>query len=353
MTYIIGAKYDGYATIICDSRVQSDESGYSENTWLKSGLLFTGCSYAYSGSVYSAQEFIIEFKKQLHTYATIQDIWNMFLEFSSTYRFPQSHRERFRLLLSSRASGVPMFYTLDSGTGQVRAEGDFVTLGSGRDFFDGPMRETVARRYELVDQQTAKMHPAILPANWCLQLMERAQGLEASMLNAIGVGGYFHFSYQGPNEESRQQPTVYVLCDYIPAKHSIATWVYRVAFCEAALVVDCPIAQRRWVIFEPASWPHVLTMNDQELGDLKAEIDAKVAAQPYYNICGFGSINPVSRKRNPMVVTSKPQYVINWGGEQTPEFRTLAQAVFGSDDQVEQSIRQLQLEESKRTQIRP
>lgn len=346
MTYIVGLKYQGHAAILCDSRVSFSGAREPENTWLKSGLLFPGCIYAYAGDVDSAHKFIIAAKRVLTGYGTLESFWDRFILFVREYPFSEVKEDGFDLLLSSRNQGPPTLYVLDSTTRTVRQEGDIVTLGSGRELLDYGVRNTYAHLEHILPIEIRALHPAIVPANLCLQLMERAQGYEASALNEAGVGGYFHFSYQSKEDESRQPPTLYVLCDPGPERNLIATWAFRIAYCEAALVVECPVRQQRDFILDPAAWPRALEMTDHELEALHQDLNEKTMAQPFYNIAGFGVSNPAFRRRNPMVVPKAGDYLIDRTGRTSEKFNKMVHATVADDAGAAAIMSGLQLRQS-------
>jgi hypothetical protein len=218
-----------------------------------------------------------------------------------------------------------------------------VTLGSGKNLLDGFVRATFNARSQLLADEVRRIHAAVLPAHWCLQMMERAQGHEMAVLNNAGVGGYFHFSYQTRDEEGRQPPALYVLCDPVPERQMIATWAFRIAFCEAALVVECPVRQERTIILDPAAWPRALELSANEIEEMKLRIQTQTVLDPYYNICGFGTVNPAYRRHNPMVATNEGRYMIDRSGKQAPEFMVMVRGVFGDDAAAYSSMRELQM----------
>lgn len=332
MTYIVGVKLRNSTVTICDTRVTFDGGKRTpENTWLKSGLFFHGCTFAYCDSVYAARKFIIHCKERITGFGTVESFWTKFCECVKTYDFPKGE-DSFQLLLSSRASGAPTFYVLDSQTGiLMRRDEDIITLGSGRDYLDGFVTTNFRQSAITGDAEIdAKIEPTAWM--WCLQLMERVQGLEVGVLNEIGVGGYFHYGYQTPTDEFRQPPAVYILCDYIPEMKLITTWAFRICFCEAALVIECPINNTRFIVLDAAAWPRCEKMDDAELRDYEARINTLSEVLPYYNFCGFGAINPARRGLNPSVITNESRYLINRSGIQLPEYAQLAASVFATPD---------------------
>jgi len=265
MTYIVGVKYGSYSAILCDSRVSFENSSRdAENTWLKSGLFFHGCMFAYCGAVYPARKFIIACRTHLTVYGTIESFWENFCHFVASYDFPKGD-DSFQLLLSSRANQHVQLYILDSEKGRLdKCTSNIVTLGSGAVYLDDFVYANFGRIY-ITGNREIDARPETSPWMWCLQLMERVQGLEVVRLQELGVGGYFHFSYQTPSEESRQPPAVYVLCDYVAERQLITSWAYRISFCKAALVIECPINNVRYIILDPAAWPRSEKLSDQEL----------------------------------------------------------------------------------------
>lgn len=339
MTYIVAVKYGENCALIADTRVTFGED--AEDTWLKTGLFFHGCMFGYCGCVESAREFIRRARRQLAgRYHSVREIWDAFVEYANTYDFPSAEPFSFELLLSTRAFGSPRLFVLDSRTRLLRMMMEnIVTLGRGQDILDDFVKLNFGHRAALGDDQK----PEVLPWMWCLQLMERAQGDEKSYLNRLGVGGYFHYSFQTATAESRQPPALYVICEPDKEKAQIICRAFRIFFCGPALVVECPNSNQRFVIFDYASWPRVLDLNDEQLKQLQQRIDFEANSDPFYNFCGFGCAVPALRGRNPAQITTEARYLLDRSGAQRPEFSKMVHMLFASDSDVEKDLCELKM----------
>lgn len=341
MTYLVGMKYGTYSAIICDTRVTFDDKNReSSNFSLKSGSLFPGCMYALCGSFPDARQFLMRSKDYL-TGTPIHGLWDRFADFAQSYNFPNQDHQQFELLLSSRHAGAPTLYVLDSRSRCICAHGDLVTLGSGKPLLDDFVKANFAQ-YPNWTNPGATNLPEFPPFFLCLLLMELVQGYEVSLFEKHGVGGYFHFSYQTTQIESRQPPTVYVLCNLSAEKQTIYTWVYRIAFAEAALVVECPQKNMRFIQLDTGAWMQAGNLSPSELEDYRHHIDQLTEQQPYYNLCGFGSANPQYTGHNPIVITNQNEYVIARNGKQTEGFEMLTRSVFQSFEVAQNTAFKLQ-----------
>jgi hypothetical protein len=322
MTYIVGINQNEITSIICDSRLTFGTSGFDgQNTTLKSGLFFPGCVYGAAGNADSIRDFIISCKEELTGRYELTEFWDMLISFISKYSFPKENN--FQLILSSRHSGKPTLYLFDSKTKNIVECEDFVSIGSGKVILDDEFKNIYLERGALIsDLLTQNNGPAFFyPYIYCLWFMEKAQGMEVSILEKHGVGGYFHFTFQTSTAEHRQHPAVYVLSGANYETRKIYSYVYRIAFEEACLVVDCPIKNERSIIVDSAAWPKINHLNEEQIKDYKKRINSAVEKQPYYNFCGFGFINPVKRISYGIHITNKDDYVVTKSGEINETYR--------------------------------
>lgn len=215
MTYVVGFHEPGFNAIMTDSRISwRTAHGIREgrNDDLKTGLLFRGCIFGSIGSASAARAFVRSFKESIHGATDdISGFWRRFERFVERYPFPPS-RAAFTLLLSHRGFDVPRFAVLDSveGLDQTILPHDYylVAHGSGRDVLNTDLNATFAPRLRDLQQFLLKTRKVPLPLVHrlspyflCLWLNERSLTFEASLLSEHGVGGVFHFVWQGSTME--------------------------------------------------------------------------------------------------------------------------------------------------------
>lgn len=309
MTYLVGLRYKSVSAILCDSVISTNHEIVSD-TFLKSGSIAPGIIYAFCGDVDAAQSFIIEAKVFLTGLPINDNFWKKFTSFASHYLIGTSIRHAFTLLLSERSTGQPRFHVFDSKKGFIENVSPPITLGSGKELLDQFIQESWdSEIHEQMIRQNSLL-PEHFPYLYSLFLMEYVQGLEAPKLRNKGVGGYFHFSYQTNNTESRQSPAVYILADINPADQ-ITGYVYRVSFCGPALVIECPIKNQRIIQLESSSWPKCGYLTKDAMEELHKKIDEETLSQPFYNVCGFGVANTAIRGTHCMDFKSSDDYLID------------------------------------------
>jgi hypothetical protein len=139
--------------------------------------------------------------------------------------------------------------------------------------------------------------------------------MEASVLNRNGVGGYFHFTGQTPEFEARQGPAVYVISESYPSGREIRSWIFRIAFIENALVIDCPVEQTRLIIVDVCAWPTFKKLDKNEREIYFQRIINTAESEPFYYFCGFGFLNPEKRRSSGFHFTTKSDYKVSRAGE--------------------------------------
>lgn len=287
MSYIIGLKIEGTTAIISDTRVTFGDGG-GQDSALKTGNIFPGCIYGGAGDADAMRIFIQYVKLGLTTKEkrSFSVFWDMFTDIISTFRFEDNGD--FELILSSRHSGIPELYYLNSKTKSLSKQDDFITIGSGKAILDNDLFEYIsATKNSFLDSlKQNNFETFYYPYFYCLWLMERGQGVERPKLQDIGVGGIFHYSYQTDDTEHRQQPAVYVLNKAFG--YEIYSYIYHVTFEGPALIITNPGTEQRALILDSSAWIQAERFTPDEIEELGKEIFEKVDKQPYYLFCGFG-----------------------------------------------------------------
>lgn len=316
MTYIVGIKNYGASCIICDTQITYGQNVINASfDALKSGKLFPGCLYGATGDFNEFRKFIIAMRNNQSMENTLSGFWDGLNNFVSKYNFSKSHH--FQLLLASRHSGSSNLYLLDSKETSITNAGHFITLGSGKNLLDDKLQEIYKNRNPEIEK-TIRDHGVPIhsyPYLYCLWLMERVQGMEASILNKNGVGGYFHFTGQTSTFESRQGPAVYVISESYPSRKEIRHWIFRISFSENAMVVDCPIQQTRMITVDVCAWPNFNSLNAVQREEYFKRVNQNASEEQYYYFCGFGFLNPEKRKSTGFHFTTKDDYVVSKKGE--------------------------------------
>lgn len=223
MTYVVGIKRFGAAAIITDSLLTSP--AYPPDlASIKSGLLFPGCIYGISGNWQRAWQCIHAIRAGC-TQETTRERFKGLTRLIARYPFPLGNHNAFEILLSSRHTGSPDFYLLQSDTGHVHPViGDLFTLGSGGHLLNDmliPYSETLGseeglqerrRQYlaighQLLDEDFAHLYAFLI--------FQSTHGNMGQQLGRLGAGGFVHFIFQDGQGERRQKPRLYMLgrCD--------------------------------------------------------------------------------------------------------------------------------------------
>lgn len=117
-------------------------------------------------------------------------------------------------------------------------------------------------------------------------------GFEASQLEDVGVGGLFHFCFQLPDKEGRQQPAVYVLSVPDFKNRRMYNHIYRITFVESFLVYDNPLKKVSRLIIPPFEMEDIKSLSGSELQSLGERINSEADSQQFYYFCGFGFPSP-------------------------------------------------------------
>lgn len=331
MTYVIGLESHGMTSIISDARVtrKGQSKSWGENVVLKTGLLFPGCIFGRVGNAKESKEFILKTKYSLTPTNTVEGFWHEFERIVDGYNFPKSNDAGFKLLLSTRHSGKPEFYLLDSRDGLSRLDKSLVTFGSGKAILDDLIQRDYAMRIREITEALSgpSFQDELPPYLLCLWLTELSQSAQGVKIERHGVGGVFHFVFQTDKSEHTQKPSLYVLADAEVRLRTIYYWQYRVCFVNHWLVIDALIppgrspdfprgTQDRIALLDEASLPpkEVGEWNPQELyKHLQDNIESELEQQPFYFFCGIGYTNPKHRRGFGVFVTTKGDYIFTEG----------------------------------------
>jgi hypothetical protein len=341
MTYAIGLSAAGYNAIITDLRVtfRSGKMVVGKDTSLKSGILFPTCIYARVGNVHHSRRFVRQARNALSYPTDSIAIWKEFEEFAITYPYPVDPRLQFKLLLSTRRQKQAEFFVLDSSTRSIQPTKSIVTLGSGKTILD----QLILKNYRMVIDALMEgyrdnpFHDEMYPYLVCLWLTQLTKSFERVKLEEAGVGGVFHFTFQGPQGEYTQKPAYYVLIDVDKQKRQVIWWQYRVCYVEDWLVVDEMIpprqdnnwprgAQNRKVIVDRDSLPDKTTgrriAEDLEEEGWVETVDTALEDQPLYYFCGIAFANPIYRDKGFIVhMTNTDDYIISDEGIEHDGFK--------------------------------
>jgi hypothetical protein len=334
MTYIIGFRSQGINSIISDTRVSywtgAGPRG-GENVVLKTGLLFPGCLFGRAGSAPDSQRFILSAKYALtrKPVNTVQGFWADFMRFAESYDYPSDNDSAFRILLSTRASGDPQFYVLDSQQGLSRVDESWVSLGTGKKLLD----QLVEQGYSGWISQMQNALPddsfqnELPPYLLCLWMNELSRSFEGRLLEQVGVGGVFHFVFQAQSGDYCQKPALYVINDIDKGKKTILSWQYRLCYVKQWLIVDTLIPPKQLADFPNGKQERIALLDEASLPprkkgawdrddlyrDLREDLEDELAKQPFYFFCGFGYTNPVYRKNLVFHVTTEGDYIVEDG----------------------------------------
>lgn len=319
MSYIVGLKINGVSSIICDTRV-SFENGDGENTSLKSGRIFPGCIYGGAGNADSMRRFIKQCKIALTTSdkRLLIDYWSLFQKCIKFHI--DEHTEYFELILASRHTGKTELYSFNSKDKIIREENNFISIGSGKKLLDEQLKAYIdnTKNIFIKQLQDNSWNIACYPYGYCLWLMEKARGYESVQLEQIGVGGYFHFSYQTNIMEARQDPSVYIINKAFGK--TIYSYIYHITFEEASMIISCPDKNQRMLILDEAVWMGCGNFTDKEKQEYADRVYMQADEQPYYVFLGVGYADLEQRGHMLFHMTNKEDYVMTRDGKIDEKF---------------------------------
>jgi hypothetical protein len=337
MSYLIGCKLNDTNIITCDSmstHINSDEKiETTSDRCLKSGILFPGCIFGFVGNIPAANKFIDDcfFNFTNYDLKNCDSLWERFNVFVEDYNFLIFNGRHFEFLLSSRATGRPIFYRLSSKDGKLHSleneKVKFITLGTGKDILDFDVWVKFNNFLRDMSVQLKNfLAPNVNPIEWidpwtwdelsphilCFFLSQLAFTYESSKLEEYRVGGSFHFIEQTAIMEKPQGPAFYIFADPILRPLlKIYLWPIRITNVLGALV------ETRWVPpGQSNSYPEgnsfvnisLNSATDRLLKGLARQqaidkVNEHLKKQPYYNFCAIDFSNPIYR--GPMFLIPK------------------------------------------------
>lgn len=343
MTYIIGFSIDDVNSILSDTRVTFTVTQQGQNTALKTGVLYPGCIYGIAGNVGNASDFIKWARMYVEDTSDTLKAWEKFKEFTtSVYDFPQGGNDLFQILVSSRHSGQPVFYLLNSSTRElIRCNEDWISLGSGKRLLDPLVQEKYRGNVEEARQALENVkaplviiHPYLL----CLMLSELTLTFQRPELEDAKVGGVFNFVYQTNTDDSFQKPALYIFSDIDEDATKISYLGYRVCHIPEGLHIlsnDPSLLPRIPDQFYQALFhdPTAIELNDI-LADpaLQQRIIDTANALPFYYFCGVGYVQPRFQFGHEchIALDDNPETLIinQFGGEISETFENLIKKHF-------------------------
>jgi hypothetical protein len=299
MTYIAAFKNLGFTCIISDMRATrfEDNQKVGTNASLKTGTFFNGCIFGLSGNIERGKDFILTVKDVLHKTMSPSESWSKFNHIISCYNFHKDKDDHFQIILSTRASGTPELFKLDSiqGLTTYGFENGWISVGSGKQFLDKYISEQCIPEMKKFPDEVSKNYPFFL----CLKLTELSESFGHAYLEKLNVGGLFHFIYQTNKIEAAQKPALFVFSAANLREKIIYLWIYRICrvYNDRGLFVEIwappGSKNRRFMTFNSLTWPEIPEFIDESL---KNKIIEEAEAQPFYYFCGFGFTNPTESK---------------------------------------------------------
>ena len=323
MTYIVGWKFGDNAVIYSDTNVSGS---INHQFALKTGVLFPGVIVGMAGSVRDGGDFLNSVKQAVAPSASIQDNWRLVTEIAETYSFPQHPGKEFTLLFSTRATGSPEFWIVDSNDGLQKIRNRIVTVGSGRPILDKFVEGYLSSLRKSVSKPGAPA-PNKIPAPFmlCLALFAKTQGLDKIELEQLDVGGIFHFVYQTSETEGGQPSALYVLLDQDDTKRLTIAWTTRVLYLDdGLLLVESGTPPGQTSMRDPGRIERNVLSNafiKSHAGNVdeakwKQSLLDKSANLPFYVYCGFTALDQTKRHRTAHTFRNadKSPYVIDRNG---------------------------------------
>lgn len=250
MTYVCGYQDNNINFIICDTKITWGKQSVSKKSLdvaVKSGHLFRGCIYARTGNMVNSGRFLMSAKRRIQQSDDEADFWSQFVDFIEEYPFPK--KGSFTLLLSTRASGKPEFYRLDSANGLAVCESELAGLGSGTGLLNPVVEKEIrklARHREMIPADAEDQIPVDASGyRLCQNLTLYAQSQEQSLMAQHDVGGVFHFIAQTSGQEYRQRPSLFIISVIDQSHNSIYLWMYRVAPVMGGIVLETYLPPRQ------------------------------------------------------------------------------------------------------------
>jgi hypothetical protein len=293
---------------VADSLV-TEQAGHDRHysfASIKNGVLCSGIVYGVCGDAEGALRFIVDARAALSGTPDPKKNWEELELFVSRYRFPTPPRGRFGVLLSSRHSGTPRFYSIDSDQERIiESDHDVAFMGSTGVDLEGMCAAFLgAFLNESRSTQFVAQLPGLSPRDIAhflvFFLYQQGFGDRSYELQQIGVGGYFNFVWQDADAEGRQSTGLYLIAQAYPERQLLVVHRHRIAFDshpvlgELMVLTDKPQGM-------PAAW-YVLTQNMSDTtisvneAELLDDVIARHGVQPPFEVFVAGSGSVVGRR---------------------------------------------------------
>jgi hypothetical protein len=243
MTFVVGVRRLGTAAIITDSLLTDPRTGDQRFEFLKNGILFPGCIYGVAGSWHRALDFIDTVQAKAlglspaDAWRVIEQVVEGYASGADGFSWKDTTLDQFDILLSSRHSGAPELYHLDSSRRQlIRPGSNWYAVGLGvnvlydvvRQFFSVKLSEESIKAWANFPGRTAASDFPYLLTFFLEQFSFSEFGSAA--LNKANTGGFFHFLTQDSTSEARQKPSLHLFAAKTDQVGKYAQFRRRIAF---------------------------------------------------------------------------------------------------------------------------
>jgi hypothetical protein len=299
VTYVIGIKRFNTTAILVDSNFSTVDADGNlrpndnpEEALMKNGVLYPGCIYGYSGNVIRAEQCIEKIRINVANAVGLQAKWEALERTVYLYQFPAGERQQFDLVLSSRHTGTPELFVIDSTTEQLhRVEDDICALGSGKKIMDQMVAPLCATQLSpdrlIANEARDALHGGTFsrldyPYLLSFFFHQSLYGSHGERLFADHVGGFVHFIRQDGESEERQKPSLYVLAFEDPKTHARTLHRTRLAFDDEWIPDTLVICDKAYE--QRAQWAVSLDYHARsaKTAQLKALVRKHQNAVPYY-----------------------------------------------------------------------
>jgi hypothetical protein len=244
MTYILTHNQNGSTAIFADSMLTGkplDSDDPVRDFGVKNGIVIPGCIYGLSGDFHEATRFVLLCREKAG------DCTDPTINFETIQRtaksgFTVSPGCSFKMALSSRHSGNPQHYRLDSRTMQITEVHDTFELGSGTPALNPVSVAALSTMVspaaiELLADGSSTVTVDDWPYLLCFFLHQNSFGSREYDLLNVDAGGTIHFVQQTPTAEFRQKTSMYVLAQNLPGFDGIGLYRYRYVFEDDQLLI--------------------------------------------------------------------------------------------------------------------
>lgn len=338
MTYVLATVRQGVSAILADSRITSQSPSDSHDDMTKVGILFPGCIFGVAGSTAGLNPFLSNFQGSagIVGYDPIAN-W----EYFKTYAAGYVTKDEFQVVLSERTSGTPRLHLYDSTLRKLSPCGEFVTLGSGKQFFDLTIGDWIDTKLGAVEERLISLYgnTLLFPNFICLVLIEIVQGEDAAFFRSqeIGIGGVFHYVVQNPACEKFQVPSVYLVLrrDAVKESHVVIA-PFRVCGTEFGLTIQgAPPFDVRPSLHLDMSKRDVRNWSQEGMNRFIDRVLVEINKLPKYNFLGICFAEKKYRGSVIVDTTFSEDYRWNGGNKIDPTLWRQIEEIYGAVDSVQ------------------